>query len=179
MFILWVLLTCINIVTCVLFINIHWISQLLSSWIGCMDVVMAKTACTVFSKNSQSVPLSSWWCLRMNWPGRHPFDTIGVCVCVCMHTQSCLTLCDHMSCSLPSSSVHGIFQARILEWVAISFSRGSLQPRDRTCISCIAGRLFTAEPQGKGCIILYRSFYHSMSSFRIDEVRTYLTLIQA
>ena len=40
-------------------------------------------------------------------------------------TQSCLTLCDPMDCSLPGSSVHGIFQARILEWVAISFSRGS------------------------------------------------------
>ena len=40
-------------------------------------------------------------------------------------TQSCLTLCDHVDCSLPSSSVHGILQARVLEWVAISFSRGS------------------------------------------------------
>ena len=57
--------------------------------------------------------------------------------------QSCLTLCDPMDCSLPISSVHGIFQARILEWVAISFSRGSSQPRDRTWVSCIAGRRFT------------------------------------
>ena len=45
-------------------------------------------------------------------------------------TQSCLTLCNPMDCSLPRSSVHGIFQARVLEWVAISFSRGSSQPRD-------------------------------------------------
>ena len=45
--------------------------------------------------------------------------------------QSCPTLCDPMDCSLPSSSVHGILQARILEWVAISFSRGSSRPRDR------------------------------------------------
>ena len=44
--------------------------------------------------------------------------------------QSCLTLCDPMDCSPPGSSVHGILQARILEWVAISFSRGSSQPRD-------------------------------------------------
>ena len=44
--------------------------------------------------------------------------------------QSCCTLCDPMGCSLPGSSVHGIFQARILEWVAISSSRGSSQPRD-------------------------------------------------
>ena len=45
-----------------------------------------------------------------------------------------LTLCDPMDCSLPGSSVHGIFQARILEWIAISFSRGSSSPRDGTHI---------------------------------------------
>ena len=58
-------------------------------------------------------------------------------------TQSCPTLCDPMDCSLPGFSVHGIFQARVLEWVAISFSRGSSWPRDRTQVSCIAGRRFT------------------------------------
>ena len=58
-------------------------------------------------------------------------------------TQSCLTLCNPMDCSLPRSSVHGIFQARVLEWVAISFSRGSSQPRDWTWVSCTAGRRFT------------------------------------
>ena len=57
--------------------------------------------------------------------------------------QSCLTLCDPMDCSLPGSSVHGIFQARVLEWVAISFSKGSSQPRDGTRVSHIAGRCFT------------------------------------
>ena len=56
-------------------------------------------------------------------------------------SQLCLTLCNTMDCSLPCSSVHGIFQARILEWVAISFSSGSFQPRDRTQVSHIAGRL--------------------------------------
>ena len=56
--------------------------------------------------------------------------------------QSCPTLCDPMDCSPPASSVHGILQARILEWVAISFSRGSSQPRDWTRVSCIAGRRF-------------------------------------
>ena len=50
-------------------------------------------------------------------------------------TQLCLTLYDFMDCSLPGSSVHGIFQARILEWVAISFSRGSSQPRNQTQVS--------------------------------------------
>ena len=60
-----------------------------------------------------------------------------------MLTQSCLTLCNSLDCSPPGSSVHGILQAGILEWVAISFSRGSSQPRDRTRVSCIAGRFFT------------------------------------
>ena len=54
--------------------------------------------------------------------------------------QSCPTLCDPVDCSPPGSSIHGILQARILEWVAISFSRGSSQPRDRTHVSRIAGR---------------------------------------
>ena len=58
-------------------------------------------------------------------------------------TQLCLTPCDPMDCSLPHSSVHGIFQARVLEWVAISFSRGSSQPRDQTRVSHIVGRCFT------------------------------------
>ena len=58
---------------------------------------------------------------------------IYLCVLV---AQSSLTLCDPMDCSPPSSSVHEIFQARILDWVAISFSRGSSQPRDQTQVSC-------------------------------------------
>ena len=65
-----------------------------------------------------------------------------VCVCVCVHvhmfTQSCLTLCNLMDCSPPGSSVHGIFQERILERVAISYSRGSSRSRDWTWVSCIS-----------------------------------------
>ena len=57
--------------------------------------------------------------------------------------QSCPTLCDPMNCSLPGSSIHGIFQAGVLEWIAISFSRGSSRPGDRTQVSRIAGRCFT------------------------------------
>ena len=65
-------------------------------------------------------------------------------VCVyALVTQSCSTLCDPMDCRPPSFSVHGILQARILEWIAIPFFRGSSQPKDWTQISCIAGRLFT------------------------------------
>ena len=58
-------------------------------------------------------------------------------------TQLYPTLCDPMDCSLPETSVHGIFQARVLEWVAISYSRVSSRPRDRTQVSCIVGRRFT------------------------------------
>ena len=58
-------------------------------------------------------------------------------VCVPNHSVTCATLCDPMDCSLPGSSVHGIFQARILEWAAISSSSRSSRSRDQTCISYI------------------------------------------
>ena len=68
---------------------------------------------------------------------------------VCWAAQSCLTLHDRMDYSPPGSSVYGIFQARVLEWVAICFSRGSSQLRDRTHVSCTAGGFFTTEHPGK------------------------------
>ena len=58
-----------------------------------------------------------------------------------MHAQLCPNLCDPMDCSPPGSSVHGILQARILEWVVISFSRGSSQPRDQTWAFCIGRQI--------------------------------------
>ena len=72
-----------------------------------------------------------------------------------VHVQSCPTLCHPMGHSPPGSSVHGILQARILEWVAISFSRRSSRPRNRTQVSCIAGRFFT-ELQG-GLLLIGRA----------------------
>ena len=72
-----------------------------------------------------------------------------VCACVCALTcahaqslQSCPT-CDPMDRSPPGSSVHGILQARLLEWVLMPSFRGSSRPRDGTCLSCIAGTFFT------------------------------------
>jgi len=59
-----------------------------------------------------------------------------------MKVLSWVQLCDPMDSSLPGSYVHGIFQARILGWVAISFSRGSSRPRGSTQVSCTAGRLY-------------------------------------
>ena len=75
--------------------------------------------------------------------------TLFIQCCHCAATKSCPTLCNPMNYSLPGSSGHGISQAGILERVAISFSRRSSQPRDGTCISCLAGGLFTTEPPGK------------------------------
>ena len=66
--------------------------------------------------------------------------------------QSCPTLCDPMDCSLPGSSVHGIFQAIVLEWIAISFSSGSSRPRGRTRVSHIVDRRFTIWAPGKSSL---------------------------
>ena len=84
--------------------------------------------------------------------------------------QSCPTLCDPMGYSLSGSSVHEIFQARVLEWVAISFSRGSSQPRDLNRVSCIAGRGFYhldfPGPSGKS----KRENYHVKVKVTSDSV---------
>ena len=61
----------------------------------------------------------------------------------CLVAQLCLTVCDPVDCSLPGSSVRGIHQARILEWVAVPSSRGSSQPRGRAQVSLIARGFFT------------------------------------
>ena len=71
-----------------------------------------------------------------------------VVVQVLSHVQF---FCDPMDYSPPGSSVHGISRARILEWVAISLSRGSSRPRDQNCISCLAGGSFTWEAQNNKC----------------------------
>ena len=64
------------------------------------------------------------------------------------------TLCNLIDCSPPGSSVHGILQARILDWVAISFSRGSSQSGNQTQVSCIAGWFFTNPPQFNAWILI-------------------------
>ena len=79
----------------------------------------------VASFNPHSIPMSRYYAV------------------LCLVTQSYPTLCDPMNCSPPGSSVHGILQARIVEWVAMPSSRGSFQPKDRTQVSHIVGRFFT------------------------------------
>ena len=80
-------------------------------------------------------------------------------------TQSCPTLCDPLDCSPPGSLVHGIFQAWILEWGAISFSRGSSQPRDWTQVSRVVGRCFTVWATREAIFfwLLYISLWTSMA----------------
>ena len=86
-------------------------------------------------------------------------------------TQSCLTLCNPRECSPPGSSVHGISQARILEWVAIPFSRGSSRPWDQTQVSRIAGRFFTVWAPRKSNSEDYRSYYENqLSVFRATYI---------
>ena len=77
-----------------------------------------------------------WCCKKQQWIGTWNIQFSSV-------AQLCLTLCDPMNCSPPDFSVHGILQARILEWIAIPFTRRSSRPRDWTRVSCTAGRFFT------------------------------------
>ena len=78
----------------------------------------------------------------MEWENIMIFTLFTVCVFV---AQSCPTLCNCTVCS----PVHGILQARILEWIAIPFSRGTFQPRDQTLVFCLTGRFFTVWATGK------------------------------
>ena len=90
---------------------------------------------------------------QFSWPHQFSFPPtlylVPFSVCCAQSLQSCATLCDPTDCSPLGSSVHRILQARIVEWVAISYSKGSSRPRDQTCVSCIAGAIFTTEPPGK------------------------------
>ena len=105
---------------------------------------------------------------------------VGVCSQSALVAQLCPALCNPMDCSLPGSSVHGILQARILEWVDIPFPRGSSQPRDWTWASCIAGGLFTiwatmeVPMSGAGeynllIRLLLISWHHKQKTFLISE----------
>ena len=87
--------------------------------------------------------------------------------------QSCLTLFDPMDCSLPRSSVRGIFQSRVLEWVAISFSRGSSQPRDRTQVSRTAGRCFTVWATREAAFLSLASEFFRYSNHNLEQTVIY------
>ena len=80
-------------------------------------------------------------------------QTHQLCVCTCVHTHtcdwSCLTLCDPVDCSPPGSSVHGILQARVLEWVAILFSRDLSDPGIESGSPVLQADSLPSEPPGK------------------------------
>ena len=82
------------------------------------------------------------------------------CYC-CSVAKLCPSLWDPVDWRTPGSSVHGILQARILEWVASPFSRGSSRPRDQTWDSCIAGRFFTVWASRDALMMLLISYYYS------------------
>ena len=84
----------------------------------------------------------------LGWKNWGPANSEIECKDCCLLLSHVWLFCDLMDCSPPSPTVLGIFQARILEWVAISFTRGSSQLRDWTCISCLEGKFFTTEPLG-------------------------------
>ena len=107
------------------------------------------------------IPLGSFWennrLRNLSLMSLKRVVCVCVCVCVCvLVAQLCPILCDPMDCSPPGSSVRGILQARILEELAIAFSRGSSQPGDRTQVSCITGGFFTvwATREAKSMFIL-------------------------
>ena len=96
---------------------------------------------------------------------------------VCMHVQllNCVRVfSDPMNCSSPGSSVHRILQARILEWVAISFSRESSRPRDRTPVSasCIAGGFFTIWASGEGPMKMTCFPHNLFRGWRVKRINT-------
>ena len=88
-------------------------------------------------------------------------------------TQLCLSLCDPMDCSLPGSlCVHGILQARILEWIVISFSSGSSRPRDWTWVSCIAGSFFIIWAMKEALILANRGGHYPEPHAKMKWMRS-------
>ena len=83
-----------------------------------------------------------------------------ICCCCCLVAKLGLTLCDPMDYSPPGSSIHTIFQLRILEWVAISFSRGASQSRDATRVSCIDRQVLYHWATRETLLYFYPSYYN-------------------
>ena len=118
---------------------------MLKSWrifSACLLLLLIVGSCSSLISQIKNLPiLRTWPFLTTSYPSSGTAFWSSCCA------QLCLTLCGHVDYSTPGPSVHGILQARILEWVAISYSKGSSQPRDWThfsCISYIASRIFAA-----------------------------------
>ena len=121
-------------------------TKILVNLFGCSRSQLWHVGSISLTKNPTRLPALGVQSLSHRTTMKVPFVCLYVYIYVYESesevAQSCPTVCNSMDCSLPSSSVHGIFQARVLEWVAISFSRGSSQLRDRTQVSGIIGRCF-------------------------------------
>ena len=118
----------------------HWIIREFSK-----SILKKNTQCSEFVSLKSNFRIYS---LLSRLPPSFPISITNsfwfICVCVCvLVAQSCPSLCNPVDCSPTGSSVHRFLQAKILEWVAISSSKGSSQPRDQTQVFCIAGRFFT------------------------------------
>ena len=111
---------------------------------------------TLIGGSPSTTPYKTVWYCLLKMMACMGCVCVCVCVYVCMsvHAQLCQTLYDPMDCNLSGSSVHGIFQARILEWVAISFSRGSSWLKDLVSPAS-TGRFFTTAPPGNITCMLY------------------------
>ena len=144
-----------------MFTNVY---EPLLSTLQLRHAVFLSCLCNLYTnqyENLKSCLFKKQFLLTLNWTlcftDRMYRVCVCVCVCACTHAkllQLCPTLCHAMDCSPPDSSVHGILQARMVEWVAISSFSGSSWPRDRTRGSWIAGSFFTTEPLGSpGCIV--------------------------
>ena len=101
------------------------------------------------------IPCCCYLDTNLKLPFRPKCPCAMIPCCCYLVAQLCLTLCDPVDCSPPGSSVHGVSQARILEWFAIYFCRGTSRPRDWTRVSCLASRHFTPEPPGKPSTLPY------------------------
>ena len=112
------------------------------------------------TKQDVGPPLETTWVAQIHW---NEMKVI----------QSCPTLCDPMDCSLPASSVHEILQARILEWVAIPFSRVSSPPRGKTQVSCIAGNFFTIWATREAPLIVLSKINLQFQGYSTSFLETY------
>ena len=132
-------------------------------------------ACSVFHARPRLILMPLYW--PYVWKALVQFlRTTNLCVLwkvKALVAQSCLTLCNPIDCSLPGSSVHGILQGRILEWVALLFSRGSSQLRDWIWVFSIAGRFFTVAGIGEALCVLwgYVISFHAQNFWQLSYSR--------
>ena len=126
--------------------HVHWVNPTISSSVSLYPPVLSLLQHQgLFWWVGSSHQVAKYW--SHNWCSLPQFLNLPTFVMCVLVPQACPNLCNPGDCSPPGSSVLGIPQARMLEWVAIYFSRASSWPRDRTQV-CIAGRFLPSEPPG-------------------------------